>query len=494
MNDEMERAVREAILLNDRMRASSVRGGEARLLELSVVVEEALSEGMDGEQWARAALTLVAPFMMSSRFQEIGYYLQRAIELAEGQETRTWAMIFLGRWQHVYRHMDASEATWRDLGAMTMAPLQRVYCNYNAAKLYAELGGLDKAEVYLEEGLAIARRDTFARGICMTLQGMGSLALVRGTPRQALRFFEEAYELNRQQLREPQIELSIGSGLGTTYMSLREYTRAMGHMRRVRERAMESGMMVHSFNAWSVELTMALALGRYEDVVSGCAQLREQMWARDTFNAEFRLVVLEAVVAALKEPRQEALVAVTAALELVLKSGDPTSVCAMRMLSHVLAPESHDLPEYVSSMILSADLFALLGGASGDEARAMEEGLNVLESDILGLARPRCWALHAEEGFWRVSMDGREWVDLRRRANARALLQTLHASHPDPVGSWELFEKVWPEVEVRDDRVLGRLYTCIYRLRGLGLDGVVLSAGQSYRLSGPVQMTAPREV
>jgi tetratricopeptide (TPR) repeat protein len=478
--------VREAILLSERLRVSSVRGGMERLSELAPAVEEALTGRLDADEWSRAALALVLPYVRAGRFREMEYFLREARARAEAPETRAWADIYWLRWQGTYGFLEGSVETWRGLDAHTMTPLQRVYANYFVARTHQEASAYDEAVGCLEVAVEVARRHTLSRGLCMALHGMGMAEQARGNHGRALELFEEAYALNTRQLGDPQLEVALGVHLGAAYLASRRYTLARECIARAGRCATEHGLEVLLPSVQSVASNVDLASGRYEDVARRCAEMRAP---RGGFVSGYRTLVLEAFAAVLGGARPDAPELVEHALRRVRHDGDTAHVCMMEMLAHVLDPEAHPLPEYVPSMVFSEGFFRLLGGAPEAEVAELEARLNAVERDLWALHHEaESWSLWAEEGFWRVSADGREWVDMRRRANARALLEALHEAYPESVGSWALFERVWPEVVVRDDRVLGRLYTCVYRLRGLGLDGVVENVGQAYRLSGPVKI------
>ena len=138
---------------------------------------------------------------------------------------------------------------------------------------------------------------------------------------------------------------------------------------------------------------------------------------------------------------------------------------------------------------------ASMGGAVGAQFRfeasdrassggAFAQGLDAVDRS----ARERAPRRAIERSFTaRAHVPSSDFVS-RRRANARRVLQALHEAYPGSLDAWTLFERAWPDVSIRDEKILGRLYTCIYRLRNLGLEGVIVHLGESYQLAGPVHL------
>ncbi len=92
-------------------------------------------------------------------------------------------------------------------------------------------------------------------------------------------------------------------------------------------------------------------------------------------------------------------------------------------------------------------------------------------------------SLLIREELGAVSLDGETWVELGRRPTGKKILRCLIDAWPQPVDAWVLHDLVWPGATVHDTSALNRLYAAMHRLREAGLEGVIETSDDGYRLT-----------
>lgn len=116
-----------------------------------------------------------------------------------------------------------------------------------------------------------------------------------------------------------------------------------------------------------------------------------------------------------------------------------------------------------------------------DQARALLEELG----QVLGRAEGNVSALQvADDGTWFATESGR--VDVARRGAVRRILAALTsariAAPTKALSVDELFQIGWPGERIPYESQVRRVYTAIWTLRTLGLDGVLLTRDEGYLL------------
>ncbi len=162
-----------------------------------------------------------------------------------------------------------------------------------------------------------------------------------------------------------------------------------------------------------------------------------------------------------------------------------TSSC----LTSIGASDPVDAP--LSDLMLAARrvVAAVRGGrglsprarAELDQARHLLEALGAaIESSDLAIDA----LMVAEDGTWFQTPTGR--VDVSRRGAVKRILVGLCRARREATGKTlgvdELFEIGWPGERIPYESQVRRVYTAIWTLRTLGLDGLLLTRDEGYLL------------
>ncbi|MEW5739488.1 MAG: AAA family ATPase [Myxococcota bacterium] len=147
---------------------------------------------------------------------------------------------------------------------------------------------------------------------------------------------------------------------------------------------------------------------------------------------------------------------------------------------------THENPVYA----LSAELLSGVSTESPARVRALAATSSELRRAVrlsgTTLPAPVAVALTvAKDGTW-FSREGGERVELTRRKAVRLILLALTSARVDRPGealSWEaLLAAGWPGERPVTDSGLKRVYTAIWTLRTIGLEGVLITRGDGYLL------------
>jgi tetratricopeptide (TPR) repeat protein len=97
----------------------------------------------------------------------------------------------------------------------------------------------------------------------------------------------------------------------------------------------------------------------------------------------------------------------------------------------------------------------------------------------------------------RFRLEGGDVINLARSHTARAvlhaLLDDLAARPGEPIAPMDLFARAWPGQNIEQRAALMRLYVTINKLRKIGLDGIIETLDQGYRVRPHVRVEAVAE-
>jgi len=131
----------------------------------------------------------------------------------------------------------------------------------------------------------------------------------------------------------------------------------------------------------------------------------------------------------------------------------------------------------------------VLGTGAGPRVlRVVDAARSVL---ALGAHEPRASLVVSSDGRW-FAVDGKPRVSLGRAGAPCRILSALVArrqSTPSVPMPWqELFEHGWPDTRIGAQSCKARVYSAIWALRRLGLEGLVITVQEGYLLD-PARVT-----
>ncbi len=102
---------------------------------------------------------------------------------------------------------------------------------YRLGKLYFNMGKYDSARAYIESALPIFKNINDARGICLSLKDLGSVAVETGQHQNALDYYTRGLDLAKENGFH-QLESLFINNLGLIYLHLEHFDKAQEHFER----------------------------------------------------------------------------------------------------------------------------------------------------------------------------------------------------------------------------------------------------------------------
>ncbi len=300
-------------------------------------------------------------------------------------------------------------------------------------------GDLEEGELRLQAGLRYYRATGYPRGEAYCLHDLASIALERGDPSEASALLVDALDAARR-VGERHMESKLRVLLGLVYADMGALDEARVELERAlllsRGEAPQLNFAAHALAARSI---LAASRGEMEESARSLAEAREL--APDAARLQEVLAVAAAHLALARSPN---------------------------------SASARDRAERVRDAPGSSD------------ARCAARALARLLEDA---ARPAAAAAAIEvapDGSWFRTGPDEPHVDLRRRKALRAVLAGLARELREPqtegLTVLELFAIGWPSELAHPDAAAQRVYTAIWSLRRLGLEGALARIGDGYRL------------
>ncbi len=451
----------------------------ARLLALSPSLESVLDQhDLDGELWAQGVLALKPHLLESGRFEDYGAWLDRALEVAQSDETQSWLMLQQGLLLCRQHEPEQAAALLETMAPTLRSPRLRVHHAYGLGMALIEAGHFERARVVMEEGRAVAQQHAFPRARCLFELSLGHLALSQGGYNDAISCFRNTLLLNHKQYRDKEIDKSARCGLITAMMGQRQYKATVRECLVLEKTLMSDGDVCARIVFASKRVQALLALGHWGEVLDEEERLQDlRAQCAECGPGWPRLSACKALACALG-PRQQGEWLLQAHLENA--QANHKANASLLALVKALIDDQPVVQEVIEHPVVRLELLEALVIRAGQHLLDLED-LNPLERTLCERFLGAGVSVHVRGDFEAVSFDGQTWVDLRRKRIGRRILQTLAGAAPKAVDAWSLFEAVWPDATVRSADDLNRLYAAIHRLKAAGLASLFDYSESGYR-------------
>lgn len=478
----------EAILIHQRLIHLESQALVARLEELCPQVELALEREFDPERFAKGVLSLMRPLTDHGRHVTFERLLNVALTRPTTPNTHAWLRVRLaemalsdGNNVAALEHLQQLPQTRDD------EPHLELTIYYASAMCARARADFKEACTQCQQGIVMARAAQAHKAYILLHNILGGVYIRSDEPTKAIETFEIALHHSKKHSITLFID-AIENNLASVSITQRQYQQAIKHLSQLYTR-FEAANNHESLAVAASNLAITYAAtgqwDRCRDTAWRAYELFEQGYWRGGCALCFLVLGIVALADDQQQEAQRELSRAHAAAHDEQRPDLQVIVELLRAISEgTIAPAMPSKPGH----IISQEHWRALLAALTTPEQAPPQQLpptNAIEALCWSLLRPqtqraRLWF----NSSWDFSLDGQRWISLGRRAAARKLLEALAHAHPEPVEAWALFELAWPQDKVTSAQSINKLYTTIHRLRGLGLEEHLVTAGDGYALRG----------
>ena len=449
----------------------------------------ALEHKAEDERWARAALMLSLSLKAEDREVELVSYLRRARAVAGSDPTRRRIDLDLAQALAIFGQKEASTAILARLEDHVGDELWDVHLLKAKARLMLSQRDFDALLKLSEYAFHFCMERAWFYWACHFSYYRAFVHIRREDYEKAIALTLEGLELCRIFLPEDHYTAwSFKLHLADIHTQLGQHHKALTYTKSCYDMAVQFKWNVRLPTACSVYASALIMAGRFDEAK---ALLDRHGWDDHVLSPIERMIylILDTVAAGLTgQLSQEEFT--RRALTFGEMKHDAYQAITL-MIAHAIGPRRPEgFPDYVPHYSVSRQVWETLRERVLHQAKRTAElpclkELNGLERALLDATLP---TLRVVGEFERVAVgDQGPWVDLSRRHVLRRMLRALADDAPDPVDAWALFEATWPNKKAEDFSALNRLYTTLHRARELGLEKVLETVDDGYRLAAALR-------